>query len=187
METDYYSILGVPRDATPRAIKKAFWTLALKHHPDKDHSPGAHERFIRIQQAYLILADEESRSKYDQETTRVRSSPLATEPSGISDSHQGFEDPDLSAWAQNARRQAEQLAGLSFALFAKSIGAVAKEAGTQGATAIVYAFSYVFAGLALFGLVSGLYHGDLSQVLLCTLIGTCAAFGLGFAEKRYGA
>lgn len=45
---DYYDILGVPRDATERQIKKAFHRLAMKYHPDKNKSPDAEVRFRKI-------------------------------------------------------------------------------------------------------------------------------------------
>lgn len=45
---DYYDILGVPKDATVRQIKKAFHKLAMKHHPDKNKSPDAEARFREI-------------------------------------------------------------------------------------------------------------------------------------------
>ncbi len=65
-EADYYETLGVPRDATPEAIKKAYRTLARKHHPDVN--PGdkkAEARFKETQQAYDILSDAEKRALYD--------------------------------------------------------------------------------------------------------------------------
>lgn len=45
---DYYDILGVPRDATERQIKKAFHKLAMTYHPDKNKSPDAEGKFREI-------------------------------------------------------------------------------------------------------------------------------------------
>lgn len=45
---DYYDILGVPKDASERQIKKAFHKLAMKYHPDKNNSPDAEVRFREI-------------------------------------------------------------------------------------------------------------------------------------------
>jgi len=64
---DYYSILGVNRNASEKEIKQAFRRLARKHHPDVN--PGdktAEERFKQISEAYEVLSDTEKRKKYDQ-------------------------------------------------------------------------------------------------------------------------
>ncbi|MDR3620694.1 MAG: DnaJ C-terminal domain-containing protein [Paludisphaera borealis] len=65
-ERDYYEVLGVARDATPEAIKKAYRSLARKHHPDVNPGDKAAEKqFKEVQQAYDVLADQEKRSMYD--------------------------------------------------------------------------------------------------------------------------
>jgi curved DNA-binding protein len=64
---DYYKILGVPRDADEKDIKKAYRKLAVKYHPDKN--PGDHqaeEHFKEINEAYEVLGDSTKRAKYDQ-------------------------------------------------------------------------------------------------------------------------
>jgi curved DNA-binding protein len=63
--TDYYAVLGVPRDATPEAIKKAYRALARKLHPDVNRDKDAEQRFKRINEAYEVLKDAEKRAKYD--------------------------------------------------------------------------------------------------------------------------
>ncbi|XP_041833209.1 dnaJ homolog subfamily B member 9-like [Melanotaenia boesemani] len=62
---DYYEILGVPRDATERQIKKAFHKLALKYHPDRNKSPDAEAKFREIAEAYETLSDDKRRKDYD--------------------------------------------------------------------------------------------------------------------------
>jgi len=64
---DYYSVLGVKRDADEREIKKAYRKLARKYHPDVN--PGdksAEAKFKEINEAYEVLSDKEKRQKYDQ-------------------------------------------------------------------------------------------------------------------------
>lgn len=58
-------MLGVPRDADPKAIKDAFRTLALKYHPDRNKELGAEERFKEIAAAYAVLSDPKKRAQYD--------------------------------------------------------------------------------------------------------------------------
>ncbi len=64
---DYYSLLGVKRDASEKDIKRAYRRLARKHHPDVN--PGeksAEAKFKEINEAYEVLSDKEKRQKYDQ-------------------------------------------------------------------------------------------------------------------------
>ena len=62
---DYFAILGLGQDASFEEIKKAYKTLALQFHPDKNNDPGAEERFKEIGEAYENLTDPDKRSKYD--------------------------------------------------------------------------------------------------------------------------
>lgn len=64
MASDYYSILGVSKNASQDEIKKAFRKLAQQYHPDK---PGGDEaKFKQINEAYTVLSDEKKRAQYDQ-------------------------------------------------------------------------------------------------------------------------
>ncbi|XP_054910756.1 dnaJ homolog subfamily B member 9-like isoform X1 [Poeciliopsis prolifica] len=63
---DYYEILGVPRDATERQIKKAFHKLALKYHPDRNKGADAEAKFREVAEAYETLSDDKRRREYDQ-------------------------------------------------------------------------------------------------------------------------
>ena len=64
---DYYSILGVKRDASEQEIKRAYRRLARKHHPDVNlGDKSAEAKFKEINEAYEVLSDKEKRQKYDQ-------------------------------------------------------------------------------------------------------------------------
>lgn len=65
MSTDYYGVLGVPKDASTEQIKKAYRRLAMKYHPDVTDEPDAAERFKEIGEAYEVLHDPNKRATYD--------------------------------------------------------------------------------------------------------------------------
>jgi molecular chaperone DnaJ len=65
-EKDYYGVLGVPKNASPAEIKKAYRKLAQQHHPDAN--PGdarAEERFKEVSAAHDVLSDPNTRAQYD--------------------------------------------------------------------------------------------------------------------------
>jgi molecular chaperone DnaJ len=64
MAKDYYETLGVPKGATKDEIKKAFYKLAHKYHPDKKE--GDEGKFKEVNEAYQVLSDDSKRQKYDQ-------------------------------------------------------------------------------------------------------------------------
>ena len=64
--SDYYSVLGVPRDADEKTIKGAYRRIAFEHHPDRN--PGnkdAEEKFKCASEAYEVLSDPQKRAVYD--------------------------------------------------------------------------------------------------------------------------
>jgi len=63
---DYYTVLGLNRDASEDEIKKAYRKLAMKHHPDRNPEKGAEESFKEAKEAYEILSDAKKRAAYDQ-------------------------------------------------------------------------------------------------------------------------
>jgi molecular chaperone DnaJ len=66
-KADYYSILGLTKEADHEAIKKAYRAMALKYHPDRNQGDAqAEERFKEAAEAYEVLSDPEKRGLYDQ-------------------------------------------------------------------------------------------------------------------------
>jgi molecular chaperone DnaJ len=84
---DYYTVLGVSRDADADTIKKAYRKLAMEYHPDKN--PGdkqAEEKFKEIAEAYAILSDPQKRRQYDQFGSEgMRGGTGGFDPRGFSD------------------------------------------------------------------------------------------------------
>ena len=63
---DYYSILGVDRNASEADLKKAYFKKAKEFHPDVNKAEGAKEKFSEINEAYEVLGDEKKKRIYYQ-------------------------------------------------------------------------------------------------------------------------
>jgi hypothetical protein len=75
-KSNFYEILGIPPNATPEEIQKAYHRLALTHHPDVRKTPDAEERMKEINAAYEVLSDPEKRRQFDQKRVIKESPPI---------------------------------------------------------------------------------------------------------------
>lgn len=66
IDFDPYKTLGVDKAATPSDIKKAYYQLVKKYHPDVNKEKDSEKRFHKIQESYELLNDKERRAQYDQ-------------------------------------------------------------------------------------------------------------------------
>uniref|UniRef100_A0A6P4EFT4 DnaJ homolog l(2)tid, mitochondrial n=1 Tax=Drosophila rhopaloa TaxID=1041015 RepID=A0A6P4EFT4_DRORH len=63
---DYYKTLGVAKNSNGKDIKKAYYQLAKKYHPDTNkEDPDAGRKFQEVSEAYEVLSDEQKRREYD--------------------------------------------------------------------------------------------------------------------------
>lgn len=143
---DYYYVLGISREATPDEIKKAFRKLALKYHPDINSRENAHETFIEINEAYLLLSDKEARKKYNIEYDKYKTKFETVYENQYNDFHATtFEDNDLKYWKNNARQQADSYSKMKYKDYANLIQKLMKETGFQiGNVVIFMIFGIVF-------------------------------------------
>lgn len=62
----YYEVLGISRNSSGKDIKKAYYQLAKKYHPDTNKDdPNASKKFQEVSEAYEVLSDETKRKEYD--------------------------------------------------------------------------------------------------------------------------
>jgi curved DNA-binding protein len=92
--TDYYEVLGVPRDADQDTIRRAYRKLARKYHPDLNSGSGAEESFKELGEAYEVLSDADKRERYDRLGARWREAEREAPEESFEDffAHQGFGD-----------------------------------------------------------------------------------------------
>jgi curved DNA-binding protein len=98
---DYYEVLGVPRDATAEAVKKAYRQQARKYHPDVNKAPEAEARMKDVNEAYAVLSDPERRAAFDQLLARGARAGQEFQPppdwdSGFEFSGRGFSEAEAA-------------------------------------------------------------------------------------------
>ena len=98
---DYYATLGVPREAKPDEVKRAYRKLARKYHPDVSKEPDAEARFKEVAEAYEALSDPEKRAAYDDVGSRYRNGQNFDPPPGW-DSGFEFSGGDAGGEAMDA-------------------------------------------------------------------------------------
>jgi curved DNA-binding protein len=92
--TDYYEVLGVPRDADQDTIQRSYRKLARKYHPDLNSDSDAEERFKELGEAYEVLSDADKRERYDRLGAQWHEAERVAPDQSFEEflAHQGFDD-----------------------------------------------------------------------------------------------
>jgi curved DNA-binding protein CbpA len=71
MASDYYELMQITPAATFDEVHKAYRSLAMQYHPDRNATPGAAATMVAINEAYAVLSEPSSRRQYDQSRTKT--------------------------------------------------------------------------------------------------------------------
>lgn len=112
---DYYKTLGIKPDCDIDDIKKAYRSLSLKYHPDKNSSSDAADKFIEITEAYEVLSDKARREKYDKKYRKEHSKSDRDFSLDVS-----FEE-EYTRWEKEGRAKANRDANMPYEKFAKQV------------------------------------------------------------------
>jgi len=159
MFKDYYKILEIEQSATLEEIKSAFKKQAVRWHPDRNPNSDTTQKMQEINEAYLILKDQEARERYDIEynkfkkfTTNESFKHKKEEQQNSSSQYQKtanddyqFDDEILKKWMENARKQAIDLAKQTIKEVAELSVTASKAAGSK--------MLETFIGYAIVGIV----------------------------------
>jgi hypothetical protein len=97
---DYYTVLGVRRDASLEQIAEAYRRMARKCHPDANpDDPQAERQFMKVQAAFEVLSDPAKRAAYDRTSISFATVRMTTKPGPVSSSYYQF--PRKHRWERD--------------------------------------------------------------------------------------
>jgi DnaJ-class molecular chaperone len=159
MFKDYYTILEVSEIATNEEIKVAFKRQALKWHPDRNIGKDTTSHMQEINEAYLILKDNEARDRYNIEYQRFkqyqRQSAQREKQKEKTYEYTDYNiyDDVLKKWMDNAKKQAVDLAQQTIRDLNGMVKVGAKAAGKEAGKMFIAQIVIGVITLIIFGLV----------------------------------
>lgn len=170
MITDYYSILGLDRNASNYEIKTAFRKLALKYHPDKNKSPDAHDKFVLINEAYIILSDNIAKQKYDFEydlskkqnqynRDKTPSKNYSHRKDAKANKNNIYTDEDLNEKSKRAKDKGFYYAKMNFNEYASFVKNLLSETAIQTKNTLLVYFGILLILSGLGNLIYNFSHG----------------------------
>ena len=153
----YYNVLEIEYSTSESTIKQAFRSCSIKYHPDKNPDIDTTSKMQDINEAYLILKDQEAKARYDTKYFNYKEfyyqecNNQSSDESSKKDFHFSFDDDVLKRWMMNAKKQAFTLAKESIKEFkelgVKSVKEGGKKAGEMliAQVGVAILFSIIFA------------------------------------------
>lgn len=144
---DHYKTLGIQRSATPEEVKKAYFEMAKKYHPDSGDKTEV-RKFHEVAGAYKVLSDKDSRKAYDLSLGAVESEKKRAEADSKFESTRvekraAYRDDELKEFHRNRYKKAV----LRVVLFTIMIGIIG------------CIIAMILGGLHLWGGLAGFFIG----------------------------
>lgn len=157
MFVDYYSILEIDENASLQEIKTAFRKQAIKWHPDRNPNKDTTIQMQLINEAYLVLKDEEARNRFNIEYQKFKVFQQKHESRTEQNEHPNeqakektfeyseyeMQDTILKQWMSNAKRQAVDLAKQTIKDFEGVISVAAIEGGKAAGWTVIFQIALV--------------------------------------------
>jgi curved DNA-binding protein CbpA len=159
MFKDYYEILEVDCTATIAEIKAAFKQQALKWHPDRNQDKDTTKRMQDINEAHLILKDEEARERYDKTYSQFKNMKEHIFEQNMENEKEDYEysyfvnDDILLRWMNNAKRQAVDLAKQTIKDLKVMSNAGANEFIKEGSEQLFYQIIISIGAIIVFAII----------------------------------
>lgn len=125
---DYYAIVGITESATQPEIKTAYRARARKLHPDINHGLETTAKMQELNEAYMVLANAETRMQYDQELLRHRAKVADAKMTAEQTSDYHYFDEDLADKVRQAAETARAMKNEYFEESKKLLVVAGKEA-----------------------------------------------------------
>jgi len=160
---NYYDALGLTFGAELIEIKKAYRTLAIQFHPDKNSENGSVQRFYEITEAYEILKDKNTRQEYDILLQAHLSKSRATNPNNSDVENQ-------KTWSEFGQQKAKEYSEMSYEAFINRIKSELK-IGSEYIPNLIMIIFFSFAVIGgIIGLINGSNENNSGGVLLFVIL-----------------
>jgi curved DNA-binding protein len=156
---DYYKLLNVSRTASADEIQKAYRKLAREYHPDRNKSAGAEDKFKEVTEAYEVLRDKDTRTRYDSLGSSFKAGQTFKPPPGFEHIFKNF---DVKSGGPRSAMEG----GEGFSSFYESLfGDLLKERGGAGQTSYTQARQNPFSKPTFGGSQSSNKSKDIRSIL----------------------
>ena len=118
---NYYSVLGIGKNASKEEIKKAYHRSALKYHPDKNKNENSEAMFKKVVEAYEVLSDPYKKERYDNSIKYKLNFDFKLSPEILNFSRYFFSDENIDKFTNISSVISKEISNLNLPPYFDSI------------------------------------------------------------------